>query len=63
MPIYEYECINKKCDCVIETLQKISEAPLTKCPKCNKETLHKRITSAGFRLTGSGWYKNTSHFD
>jgi predicted nucleic acid-binding Zn ribbon protein len=38
-------------------LQKMSDAPLTDCPACGKSTLKKKISAAGFRLSGSGWYE------
>jgi putative FmdB family regulatory protein len=55
MPIYEYEC--GSCGHIMEALQKISDSPLVDCPKCTKATLKKRISAAGFRLKGSGWYE------
>lgn len=55
MPIYEYEC--QACGHKKEVLQKISDAPLTKCPKCGKPELKKLISAAGFRLKGAGWYE------
>lgn len=54
MPIYEYRCA--ACGQQGEHLQKISEAPLTKCPKCGKKKYEKLISAAGFQLKGSGWY-------
>ncbi len=55
MPIYEYVCM--ECEHPHEALQKMSDAPLTDCPVCNKSTLKKKISAAGFRLSGSGWYE------
>jgi putative FmdB family regulatory protein len=55
MPIYEYQC--KNCQHTFDTLQKINEDPLVKCPECEKETLKKLISQAGFRLKGTGWYE------
>ncbi|MEC7885992.1 MAG: zinc ribbon domain-containing protein [Pseudomonadota bacterium] len=55
MPIYEYKC--ESCGYIFEELQKISDTPLKRCPKCQKETLKKQITAAGFKLKGSGWYE------
>ncbi len=55
MPIYEYQC--EACGHDFETLQKISEAPLTRCPQCGKESLKKLISASAFRLKGSGWYE------
>jgi predicted nucleic acid-binding Zn ribbon protein len=37
-------------------LQKISDAPLTVCPKCGAASFRKQVTAAGFRLKGAGWY-------
>jgi putative FmdB family regulatory protein len=55
MPVYEYEC--QACGHYLETLQKISEPPLTDCPVCGKPELKKLISAAGFRLKGGGWYE------
>ena len=55
MPIYEYQC--QACGESLEKLQKFSDAPLTTCPKCGKESLQKQISAAGFRLKGTGWYE------
>jgi putative FmdB family regulatory protein len=55
MPFYEYECTN--CKFYVETLQKISDEPLKKCPSCKKQTLKKLISAPVFRLKGAGWYE------
>ena len=55
MPIYEYQC--EACGYHFETLQKISDSPLTECPKCGKPALKKLISAAAFRLKGGGWYE------
>ena len=55
MPIYEYQCT--ACGHELEKLQKISDPPLTECPACGKGTLRKRVSAAGFRLKGGGWYE------
>ena len=54
MPIYEYKC--SACGHQEDHLQKMSEAPLTKCPACGKKKYAKQLTAAGFQLKGSGWY-------
>jgi len=54
MPIYEYKCAS--CAFQEEYLQKVSEPPLTDCPKCGKATFQKMLSAAGFQLKGSGWY-------
>ena len=55
MPIYEYQC--QACKEHVELLQKISDEPETKCPKCKKNKLKKLVSAAGFRLKGGGWYE------
>jgi len=55
MPIYEYQC--NACEHKFETLQKISEDPLTQCPECQESTLKKLISAPAFRLKGGGWYE------
>ena len=54
MPIYEYRC--DACGFQKEFLQKMSDATLTTCPECKKETFSKMLSAAGFQLKGSGWY-------
>lgn len=55
MPIYEYRCDN--CGHEFETIQKVSEDPLKTCPACAEDALRKKISAAGFRLKGGGWYE------
>ena len=55
MPIYEYVCSD--CGHDFEKLQKMSDAPLIDCPACEKQSLKKKISAPGFRLSGSGWYE------
>jgi putative FmdB family regulatory protein len=55
MPFYEYEC--QACGEHHEALQKISEAPLKKCPHCGKSRLKKLVSAPVFRLKGGGWYE------
>lgn len=54
MPIYEYRC--EACGHDLEVIQRFSDAQLTTCPACGKETLKKQLSAAGFQLKGSGWY-------
>ena len=54
MPFYEYECSD--CKFYTEVMQKISDAPLTKCPSCGKKALKKLVSAPNFRLKGGGWY-------
>ncbi|HYM36323.1 MAG TPA: zinc ribbon domain-containing protein [Steroidobacteraceae bacterium] len=55
MPFYEYEC--SACKFYVEALQKISDAPLKKCPSCRKQTLKRLVSAPAFRLAGGGWYE------
>jgi putative FmdB family regulatory protein len=54
MPIYEYLC--NACNHSFDKLQKMSDAPLTQCPACGKNTVDKLVSAAGFQLKGTGWY-------
>ena len=54
MPIYEYVC--RACGAELEKLQRVSDEPLRECPECGKEGLAKKVSAAGFRLKGGGWY-------
>lgn len=53
MPIYEYAC--ESCEGRFEVQQKISDPPLTACPKCGR-AVHKLISSPAIMFKGSGWY-------
>ena len=53
MPIYEYRC--SSCQDDFEVTQKITDAPLSECPKCQGR-LEKLISHSSFVLKGSGWY-------
>lgn len=55
MPFYEYEC--QACKYYTEVMQKVSDAPLVKCPSCGKRSLKKLVSAPVFRLKGSGWYE------
>jgi len=55
MPFYEYECEN--CKFYTELLQKVTDAPLKKCPSCGKSTMKKLVSAPVFRLKGGGWYE------
>jgi putative FmdB family regulatory protein len=54
MPTYEYECT--VCGHQFDAFQKITDAPLSKCPQCGKKV--KRLISAGLGIIfkGSGFY-------
>ena len=55
MPIYEYRC--GACGHYLDALQKMSDAPLRKCPECGKSQLRRLVSAPQFRLKGSGWYE------
>ena len=54
MPTYEYVC--KACNNAWEATQRISEAPLTECPKCHEQQAQRQISGGNFILKGGGWY-------
>lgn len=54
MPIYEYQC--KSCNERHEIIQKISDDPLTHCPKCGGD-MKKLLSSPAIQFKGSGFYK------
>ena len=56
MPTYEYVC--KTCGNSWEANQRISEAPLTECPKCHEQTAQRLISGGNFILKGGGWYSD-----
>jgi putative FmdB family regulatory protein len=53
MPTYGYRC--GSCGHEFEIRQKITDEPLTTCPKC-KGTLAKMLYPAGVIFKGSGYY-------
>ncbi len=55
MPTYEYLC--QACGHRFDVLQKITEEPLTRCPKCQRSRLKRLIgTGLGVIFKGSGFY-------
>ena len=54
MPTYEYECDN--CNKTFEVFQKITDAPLKKCPKCSKKISRLIGGGSGVIFKGSGFY-------
>lgn len=55
MPTYEYRCT--ECGQLIEAFQRMSDAPLTTCPSCQKEGLKRLVSGgAGVLYKGEGWY-------
>ena len=53
MPLYEYQC--DACGHRFELIQKFSDAPADKCPKCGG-AVHKLQSAPAFQLKGTGWY-------
>lgn len=53
MPLYEYECTD--CGQLTEALQRLSDPPLTKCPRCGG-SMKKLLSAPAFQFKGSGWY-------
>ena len=55
MPTYEYRC--HFCHRVSDAFQRMSDAPLVKCPHCGKEGLERIVSGgAGVIYKGEGWY-------
>jgi len=56
MPTYDYVCA--KCGHQFEAFQSMSDAPLTKCPKCKTGKVKRLIgAGAGLMFKGSGFYE------
>jgi putative FmdB family regulatory protein len=55
MPFYEYQC--QRCGHHLEAMQRVSDRPLKKCPKCGKSALTRLMSAPVFRLKGGGWYE------
>ena len=55
MPNYDYQCA--ACGYEFEEFQKMSDASLTECPSCHKDSLKRKIgMGAGMIFKGSGFY-------
>jgi putative FmdB family regulatory protein len=54
MPLYEYSCT--ACAHRFERIVKFSDAPLTICPECGRETIEQVISAPAVQFKGSGWY-------
>lgn len=55
MPIYEFSCGD--CGHDFESLQRLNDPLPDACPACGKPNVEKKISAAGFRLKGGGWYE------
>jgi len=58
MPVYIYRC--DSCGVHFDRWQKYTDAPLTRCPECDKKSLHKVYAPVGIVFKGSGFY-STDH--
>ena len=54
MPVYAYRC--ESCGVQFERHQSFADAPLKRCPECNKNSLRKVIGPVGVVFKGSGFY-------
>ena len=53
MPLYEYEC--ESCGHRFEVIQRFSDAPPDRCPKCGG-AVRKLQSAPAFQFKGTGWY-------
>lgn len=53
MPLYEYQCT--KCQHTFEKIQKFSDPPVTKCPKCGGK-VEQLLSAPAIQFKGAGWY-------
>ena len=54
MPEYTYHC--ESCGIEFNKYQSFNDSPLTVCPECNEEALHKVYKPAMIMFKGSGFY-------
>lgn len=54
MPTYQYACPD--CGHTFERVQKFSDPPVKRCPKCGKRRVHRVVTPVAVTFKGSGWY-------
>ncbi|MFH1808801.1 MAG: zinc ribbon domain-containing protein [Pseudomonadota bacterium] len=54
MPIYEYHCDG--CGHEFEEMQKVNDAPVTRCETCGGDKVVRLISRSSFQLKGGGWY-------
>src|SRR3990170_2764220 len=53
VPMYEYQC--SACHHRFEVIQKFSDKPVKKCPKCGK-AVERLVSSSSIKFKGTGWY-------
>ncbi len=54
MPTYVYKCA--ECGHVFEARQRMTEDPLTDCPRCERKAIRRVINSVGVVFKGNGFY-------
>ncbi len=59
MPTYEYVC--DSCGYGFEIFQKMSDKPVSACPKCSKSVRQVLSGGLGINFRGSGFYINDSN--
>ena len=55
MPVYHHRC--KECEYDFTEHQSFDDAPITTCPKCGHETVHKVYSAVPITFKGSGFYR------
>ena len=58
MPTYDYRCLECRHKC--EAVQRITEPPLERCPKCQGKVKRLIAGGVGVIFKGSGFYVNDS---
>ena len=58
MPTYHYRC--KNCGYDFTEQQSFSDAPITVCPQCGQERVHKVYAAPSIEFKGSGFYRTDS---
>jgi putative FmdB family regulatory protein len=58
MPTYQYACPD--CGAEFEKVQKFTDKPVKKCPKCGKAKVHRVVSRVAVSFKGSGFYVNDS---
>lgn len=55
MPTYDYEC--SKCKNIFEVFQRMSDKPVSKCPKCGGRSERHIAAGSGVIFKGTGFYE------
>jgi putative FmdB family regulatory protein len=54
MPTYQYACPD--CGLEFERVQRFTDDPVKKCPKCGKRKVYRVVSKVAVSFKGSGWY-------